>query len=356
MAAPLEESLIQDISTLYGEFNPKYRDAKVCHRVFNENPHGGGVHAFVVNDRGERIGHYGIVPMAIRMAGQRRISGKGEAFVVRPDCRDAVVQIGGDPPLAISLALTLSLYPFAADHRLYPIHMLAPPEVAPLHRLSGCRTITLSQQRYGVLLRPDGAPSGSRTGWRESLLQPLVLGRAAALRSWAAVVGLGSGPSSRWTAGPARAEHFERVVETWSVGPGWGLDLDVPTLQWFASWSSLDWIQLSDGAGHALVCSRSGNGQGLEVMHLHTEQPGVESLARLLAAVLIHAYRTGRVGVGCSDHAVRSDAARSDLARAARLLGLRARDRQPRFLVYTHEPESPMPHDLEFSPIFHAAF
>lgn len=356
LTAPLEDSRLQDIAALYGAFNSKYRDVVVCRRLFNENPIGAGVHAFVMDERGERIGHYGIVPLAIRLGGERRMSGKGEAFVVRTDCRDATVLVGDEPPLAIGLALPLHLYPFASAHGLYPVHMMAPPNVAPLHRLSGCRTVPTGHQRFGMLLRHSQPSEDVWGGLRGSVKQAAVLGRAAGATAWATALGYLAGRARGWNVARAQVEHFERVAQEWSVGDGWGLDVDVPLLKWFASWSVLDWIELADGAGHALVCSRAGDGRAMEVMHLSTERVGVEPLVRILAAVLIHAHRLGCVSVACSDHAVLLGDARVQLVQAARLLGLRGRKHQPSFLVYTRQPGVSVPHGFEFTPFFYAAF
>jgi hypothetical protein len=356
LAGPLEESRVLAVSALYGVFNPKYRDPAFCRRLFNENPHGAGVHAFVLDDNGEAAGHYGIVPLAIRVRGERRLSGKGEAYVVRADQREAAVQVGDDPPLSIGMAMPLHLYPFAVEHGLDPVHMLAPADVAPLHRMSGCRSLAVRPRRVGIVLRPAALRPEPAGRIPPALVRVLGAGLAAASVLRARAELSLAGAAGRWAAMAATREQLARVVADLPLVTGWGLDVDLPSLEWQSKFSELEWLELGGGAGYALVCARAGEGRAMEVVQLRPRDRGAAVLRRLLAAVILHAWRRGSVLLALSDHAVADGGVRADLLAAARSLGLRDRRHQPGMLVYTRDRWYLDPANLTFTPFFHASF
>ena len=356
LVGPLEESNTLAVSGLYGAFNVKYRDPTFCRRLFNENPNGAGVHAFVVDDSGDVVGHYGIVPMAIRVRGDCRLSGKGEAFVVRSDCRETTIQVSDDPPMPIGIAMPLHLYPFAAQHGLEPVHMMAPADVAPLHRMSGCRSVALGQRRVGTVLRPGELNPERSGGMPAALLRAIWTGLANTSMLLSRLALAAAGSSGRWRASVATRQQFERVVADLPAVAGWGLEVDVPSLEWQSRLSGLEWIELGDGEGYALVCARAGESRAMEVVHLRPRGPGAGPLRQLLAAAILHAWSRGSVLFAVSDRALAGEEARSDLLAASRSLGLRDRRQQPSMLVYTRDPYFLDPANLTFTPFFHAAF
>ncbi len=356
LAGPLEESRILAIASLYGGFNAKYREPDFCRRLFNQNPHGASLHAFVLDDEGRAAGHYAIVPLAIRSRGERRLSGKGEAFVVREDCRDASVAVGGDPPLSIGMVMPLHLYPFAVAHGLEPVHMLAPPAVAPLHRMSGCRSVDPGIRRVGIVLRPRVLASDPGQTVSSALVLAAASGLAVAARAVSGLVLARAGRAGRWRAARATPGQLAHVAADWTPPAGWGMEIDTAMLEWQSRLSEFEWIELGDGLGHALVCSRAGDGRAMEILQLRPRRPGTSSMRQLLAAVILHASGRGSVLLGLSDRVVDGEPARATLLAAARTLGLRARSRQAGMLVYTRDRYFLDPANLRFDPFFHAAF
>jgi len=355
-AGRLPDSRILAISSLYGAHNAKYRHLEFCKRLFNENPKGTGVHAFVTNSTGEAVGHYGIVPLAIRARGDRRLSGKGEAFVVRADSRDAAVQVGGESPLSIGMAMPLHLYPFAIEHGLDPVHMLAPADVAPLHRMSGCRSVALWQRRVGIVLQPDQIVAGPAGDIPRGLVRVLAPGAVATSVALSHLALAAAGAARNWGVSTPTREQLARAAAGVHSDSGWGLDVTPALLEWQSGFSELEWLELGGGAGDALLCASAGEGRAMEVMQLRPRESGAGPLRRLLAAVILRARSRGSVLLACSDHAIQGDGPRAELLAAARSLGLRDRRQLPAMLVYTRDPYFQDPANLQFTPFFHASF
>src|SRR5216110_2198162 len=92
---PLDRLWLGVIAKLYGPYNRKYADAGFCDRLFNQSPSGASLHSFLMLPDGEPVGHYAVIPMDIAVRGERRRSGKGEAFVVHEAHRRATALAGG---------------------------------------------------------------------------------------------------------------------------------------------------------------------------------------------------------------------------------------------------------------------
>src|SRR5262249_5024151 len=137
LEGPLEERWRQAIARLYGPYNAKYADASFVRTLFDENPHRGSFHSFLLDDRGEPAGHYAVIPMDIVVAGERKRAGKGEAFVVRADARRESVAFAGMRPILAGPALQFHLFRHALERGLEVVHMIASGDVALVHRMSG---------------------------------------------------------------------------------------------------------------------------------------------------------------------------------------------------------------------------
>ncbi|HEY6867447.1 MAG TPA: hypothetical protein VI792_09325 [Candidatus Eisenbacteria bacterium] len=357
LRGPLEARWLESIANLYGEFNRKYRDPEFCRRLFNENPHGYSLHAFLVHPGRGVVGHYGIIPMAILVEGRRAISGKGEAFVVHPNHREDTVRVEGDEPVAGGLAMPLHLYRYAREQGMELVHMITGPEVGLIHRMTGCTGLRLRHHRATLTLSSDRAASPHPPSRREGLLVPLraAQGIASGMASAALLV--------RWeraepSAGGALSdERLAQIVDDLEPVRGWTLAIDSPTLSWFARVGDLQVIALDDRMeDYALVCGRSGQGREMEIVLWHQRSTGLRPALRLLAAVIRSARRRGNPVVAFSPGAAWNAAARARLRTAGRLLFFRERMPAVGVYVYTSDRYYRDPDNLHFTPFFHAVF
>src|SRR5262249_42011809 len=158
-------------------------DASFVRTLFDENPHRGSFHSFLLDDRGEPAGHYAVIPMDIVVAGERKRAGKGEAFVVRADARRESVAFAGMRPILAGPALQFHLFRHALERGLEVVHMIASGDVALVHRMSGAHPLPTRHRRSGLVLRPAQLAESPRSPWRRALRGVLGAGQRTA-SSW----------------------------------------------------------------------------------------------------------------------------------------------------------------------------
>ncbi len=357
LKGPLDDRRLAAIAGLYGRFNPKYLDPGFCRLVFNENPQGYSLHAFLVAAAGEIVGHYGIVPMDVTVDGRRARSGKGEAFVVHPDHRGDSVTVGDDEPMTCGLAMPLYLYRFAANEGLELVHMLTSPDVGQLHRMTGCRSLHVPFERDSLTLRPGGAHASHPLAPRVLAETALAVAQSVAAGAALALLGLLPGRPRQWTGSAIPSAWLARLEEELRPETGWSLALDVGTLGWLARVGNLQVIALDDAAGdYVLVCPRSDQDRIMEVLLWRQGAKGLRTSLRLLAAVIRSARTSGNGVVTFSSGVTRSAAAFGALRAASRLVGFWGRRSSKTMYVYTADRRFLELSNLRFSPFFYAVF
>ena len=354
---PLDVRWLGAIAGLYGEFNRKYRDPGFCRDLFNGNPYGYSLHAFVVDGEGEAVGHYAVVPLDVVREGQRRRAGKGEAFVVRPDRRADSVAVGGAEPIAIGMAMPLHLYRYALDQGMELVHMIASQEVGLIHRMTGCRRLEVHQVRATVAALPFGYPSGAPSGGARAAHALLAFGQ------WG-VSGLADLATFAWL-GPVRHRSgaaldgrlLARIVQDLPAVDGWTLAVDPSVLAWMAKTGDLQFLALDRGFDDYVVCAgRAGDGRALEVALWRQRSPGPRAALRLLAAVANRARRLGAPMAAVPLAAAGCEEERMRLRAAARLLCFRERAQTAGMYVFTADGYYLDPGHLRFTPFFYATF
>lgn len=355
LKGPLDESWLNAIARLYGKYNAKYRDPMFCRQLFNENPHGYSLHAFVVCEREEVVGHYAIIPLDVTVEGERKLSGKGEAFVVEPDYRRAVVNAPGHGPIARSsaVALQIHLFRFALENGMELIHMIPTPEIGPLHRMTGCRP--LAAEHLWAKLVIGRRPSTSAAHGRAAMQHAL-----AKLQGWASTLAQGAllarwGKAWKWLGPELSSERLASIAADVPAPKGWSVAIDLPLLRWMKETSELEVVALNEAMeNYAVVSRRAGDGGGMEVLLWRQRSGGLRAALRLLSAVVREARRAGKVIVTFSDCAAWQDEERAYLRAAGRLLLFHERRRDAGTYVFTRDRYYIDPGKLHFTPFFYA--
>jgi hypothetical protein len=352
---PLDTPLLESIAGLYGRFNDRYANVDFTRRLFNENPGGAALHAFVFED-GLAVGHYAILPMAIAVDGTRRRSGKGEAFVVHPDYRNGVVAVAGRPPILPALALPLHLYRHALDRGLDPIHMIAERDVGAIHRMVGCRPLDKMYRQARFVLDAHALAAGVKTVSGRAMAAALPAAQRVAFEAARAFA---FGAEVRvWSGAELARERLERIAAHVPSVRGWTLAIDAPTLSWLADIGELRVFAVDEAMEDYVVSlwPRSGSVRTVEVLLLRRSGRHARAVEGLLAAVVTNARRAGAAFVYASELAAWTDDDARALRSAARHLAFLERHRSASMLVrsddvYFHDPDH-----LRFSPLFHAAY
>ena len=348
---PLARDVLADVARLYGPFNRKYADLDFCAALFDP-PAGRALHAFL-SAGGRRVGHYAVVPLAIEREGARSVSGKGEAFVVEREHRGGVVHRAGREPLLAGFAMPLALLDEASRRGMEPLHMVVPPELAPIHRAVGCRPVAVSHRVGTLALRPARS---SGPIWRRSALAALALGQRAA-HEIASLVAGGGGDAVRRTGAALTPALLERVAAEHGSRGGWGIACDAADLAWLSRAGDLVLVSLgADLADWALGCPRAGDGRVMEVLVWRQRSHSDAAARRLLRGLVAAARGRGCVSLSSSDAAAEGPAERARLAAAERRLFLRRRERRPLVYVRSRDRYYLDPDHLRFSPLFYGIF
>jgi hypothetical protein len=354
---PLDERRLRAVAELYGGFNRKYGDPGFCHRLFDENPQGPALHALVLDGPGEIVGHYAIVPLDIVRDGQRRRAGKGEAFVVRPDQRSAMLSVEGAEPIPIGLAMPLRLYRHALDQGMELVHMIASPEVGLIHRMTGCRSLGVRSSRVGLGVRPGVPPAAGEPAGAHAVRSALTLAQCAASSLARAVTLSGLGRVRHQPVATLDAEALARIVLDARVAEGWTLAVDAPVLTWMARTGGLEVVALDDGLeDYAVVAARAGEGRVMETVLWRQRSRGLRPALRLLAAVAGRAGEQDDLRVEVSLAAAVEGEERERLRAAARLLCFRERAQVPGMVLFTADDYYLDPQNIRFTPFFYAIF
>jgi len=355
LEGPLEPRRLEDIARLYGPYNRKYSDPGFCDRLFNQNPHGGSLHAFALDEQGRAAGHYAVIPTDILVRGERKRSGKGEAFVVHEEHRRETVSVAGRRPILCGPALQHTLLEDALERGLEVVHMIAGGEVALIHRITGCRALGTHHRRSGLVLRPGELPAREESGWSRTLRDALGAAQRTASAAMRAAAGSAAGIRN-WSGADLTAERLAHIAADLPAPRGWGLAIDVPALAWMARAGTLQ-LLASDEAmtSWALVCASAGDGRTTEILAWR-ERGGRDVAIGLLAAAIHTAAELGSVIVGFSETAAPVPEERERLRGAGRTLLLREREQETGMFVRSRNAEYSDPSWLQFSPFFYGIY
>ena len=356
LKGPLDSSWLVRIANLYGRFNLKYADARFCGRVFNENPSGFSLHAVLVDKDAQLVGHYGIVPGEVVADGASVRAGKGEAFVVHPDHRGLQVAVGGDAPVASGLVMPLHLYRLAESEGLELVHMMTSPDVGQLHRMTGCRSLPIPNQRWVLTVRPLSAATVTNPA-RGAIAVGLAGAQWSAAAAVLKVSQIAGTPFREWRAADIPARWLARVQADMQPRHGWGLTLDSGALRWQIGVGDMRLISPGeDSKDFALVCPRADQDRIMEIVCWHQPRADQRSALRLMGAIVRSARAAGNCRISFSEGAAGDTASLSSLRTAGRTLFFRARPTMSRMYLRTNNRYFLAAENLRYTPFFYAAF
>lgn len=284
LKGPLDHEWLAHIARLYGHYDPKYGSVEFCRYIFNNNPHGYSLHVFAVHHSGEVIGHYGLIPLTITEGESRRLSGKGEAFVVRSDYRDASI-IQGNKDVLIGLALPRALYRFARQQGIPIIHLISSERIGFIHRKAGCRHVIVEEQKYFFLNFSRRKETLKNIRWNilgcaQNILyyfwKPLLPGKRKKLSCI---------PGSSIT--PQQVKTISGCLNIAGKDDKWGLAMDAETLAWYMKVGLFD-IITSPYDAETFAVIRTVPRESVEVVAAHV--PGTSYIRglQLLKKIVKH--------------------------------------------------------------------
>jgi hypothetical protein len=147
---PLSDDWLRHIAQLYGSHDLRYSSVDFCRYQFNENPFGFSLHVFAIAGK-DVVGHCAVIPVATRIAGEPRLTGKTESLFVSHAYRKFMVQ-HGDHQQTLAVTMVRHLYRFADEQGFSVIHSLGRAEFAKIHTAGGARIFEFPRRQWAFFL------------------------------------------------------------------------------------------------------------------------------------------------------------------------------------------------------------
>jgi hypothetical protein len=283
---PLPDRDLDAIAATYGARDARYAQRRFLSTLFNENPFGFSVHAFV-RDGSEVVGHYAVIPMRVRTRGGTVMSGKGEALFLAERHRKTAVATEAGEALP-GIAMLNAVHERALSDGIAFIHSITNPGVGILLRMMGFRALRLDRSERQFL--PHAGP-GRRLRSRASAWRAVSAGQRlllAGARGWLRAT---SGPAVEIDS-PANADfHLEALAATAPTNAAsWSISRDLETLRWMRRLGRLQFVSIA-GEPDRFACVRTGHTRELL---LWSVPPGDRrSSLAILCALLAASVRDG---------------------------------------------------------------
>ena len=156
---PLRDVEYDAIRAAYDRLTDNTTSPRNFRRWLVESPAGPAFHAIVEND-GVIAGHCCLIPIPFRVRDQSVVAAKAEYLFLEKSSRREPIE-GLSSRLPPSVTLLRALYEAAARIGWGPYFLSAPPEVARVHRMAGCRPMLLPLHECLLTLRPVAAALGT---------------------------------------------------------------------------------------------------------------------------------------------------------------------------------------------------
>lgn len=227
---PLSEAGLAAIARMYGRVDSRYATVDFCRRVFNGNPLGWSLHAFIRAEDTE-VGHYAVVPVRIRARGGLMLSGKGEALFLEDTHRNQTIE-SPDGSVPAGIALMRAVHARALARGVQVLHNITSREIGMLQRMEGFRLVRFHRDQHHALLDVTRFPFLHGTPWRRAG------GEALAAGQWALHRMAALGPSLHRKVAvdvdaPEALAILLRTVQRDPADPDhWTVSRDQETLQW----------------------------------------------------------------------------------------------------------------------------
>ena len=342
---PLASSDLERIATTYGESDPRYRSVDFCAKVFNRNPAGPALHGFL-QDAGQTVGHYAVLPIWLQDRGRSVSSGKGEALFVTANRRSQRLAVDGTE-MPAAMALMRAVHDRALADGAAVLHNVTTPEIGLLQRMEGFRAISLERDLRHVVLDWSAFPRLRASGTLR------FKGRAvqAAQRLLDQAVGAATARSRRRilvNPPDSLPEILEETAGRFVDLPGWTVRRDPEFLGWqvdlghleccVSEGNSADRLLVTTGRSREIVDWKMGSGSLSVALALFgaAQRRARASGAALISVETARAARAGPAVLG-----------------AARLLGLAPFPFPVQLYVKSADPHYFEAANLAFDRLFH---
>lgn len=342
--APLSEKHLIDVARLYGAADPKYRSIEFCRHMFNENPAGFSWHIFVEDD-GQTVGHYGLVPLTVKRGSRLLLSAKGEAFFIAETHRGQKIQIG-DTSYFLAIAMLKESARFAQEEGCELIHVCVSDMIGVMYKNAGYRFVKAHHGEWVYLLAsPHGAPLAMRIAFLALELFQFITMRV--LELFTRISGWNAAAFAQMGL-PSKAEAA-LVPQGSNTSEKWKIDDSVRYRSWLAGFGFLS--TLESGASSVLVCVPLVEGGTMEIVSWEGSSRLVEWAG--VVGLLLHLARESGAS---SLHISRSiiPAEKRDIL--LRFLGFLLKNRKLNLFVQSPDPFYRNPEHVDFTPWFHATF
>ncbi len=283
---PLDENLNPAILNGYTELSEATVTPENFLRWMQDSPEGPALHAILKNQDGAVAGHCCLFPFPMNVDGKRVTAAKAEYFFVKTDFRREPVQgyEGSMKPAAV--LLLEHLYRSGRELGWCPYLVSAPTEVAPLHRLAGCRKIVIPLTECLLTFRP----------WKAALSTPnLVTSQRMALAA------VGTLQRLVWAVPPksdpqVRAVPADAPFEIRETPQRISVSCDPDFLMWRYSASEYLRLRMETSADLGVIVKRGSPDQYVRVCH-SSAGSDERSSKPLLRALIANALEENALGV-----------------------------------------------------------
>jgi len=151
---PLDDQLSAAILNGYTSLTTATVTPANFHRWMEQSPEGPALHAILRTPEGAVAGHCCLFPFPMNIGGNRATVAKAEYFFVKENYRKESVAGYENSVKPAALLLLEQLYRCGRELKWRPYLVSAPAEVAPLHRMAGCRKISITLTECLLTFRP----------------------------------------------------------------------------------------------------------------------------------------------------------------------------------------------------------
>lgn len=283
---PLDNSLNAAILRGYIELAHAKVSPENFRRWMQESPCGPALHAILTADNGKLAGHCCLFPIPMARDGERTTIAKAEYFFLRSEFRKETVH-GFDKSIKpASILLLESLYRSGSQFGWGWYLVSAPTEVAPLHRMAGCKKVSISLTECLLTFRP----------WMAAVNTPNIgAGQRAAL-AMAGSVQRTFWALPRKTDSAVREISVDAPSSNHHVAPGISLTSDVDFANWRYGTSEFRRLQL-DGSDKSWIVAKKGSSS--EYLRVCQSSPDLDeqNAERLVKSLIKIALRERALGV-----------------------------------------------------------
>jgi hypothetical protein len=283
---PLDENLNLAILNGYTSLAHATVTPENFRRWMQHSPEGPALHAILKNQDGVVAGHCCLFPFPMNVDGKRVTVAKAEYFFDKTEFRKEPAQgyEGSMKPAAV--LLLERLYRSGRELGWCPYLVSAPTEVAPLHRLAGCRKIVIPLTECLLTFRP----------WKAAVSTPnLVTSQRMALAA------VGTLQRLVWTFPPkadpqVRAVPVDARSESSETLQRISLSCDPDFLAWRYSSSEYLRLRMETSADLGVIVKRGSPDQYVRVCHTSLGSDE-QSWKPLLKALIANALAENALGV-----------------------------------------------------------